>query len=83
MPVIVRRKQQVADRRRRTQRQSVKSKPFCLCAVGNPEQSHGGAKHRDIEDRLESNREGKRAAVEVNERPEGWGTFDAPAKGAD
>ena len=28
-------------------------------------------------------REGKRAAVDVNERPEGWGTFDAPAKGAD
>ncbi len=28
-------------------------------------------------------REGKRAAVEVNERPEGWGTFNAPAKGAD
>jgi TPP-dependent pyruvate/acetoin dehydrogenase alpha subunit len=28
-------------------------------------------------------REGKRAAVEINERPEGWGTFDAPAKGAD
>ena len=28
-------------------------------------------------------REGKRAAVEVNERPAGWGTFDAPAKGAD
>jgi pyruvate dehydrogenase E1 component alpha subunit/2-oxoisovalerate dehydrogenase E1 component alpha subunit len=27
-------------------------------------------------------REGKRAAVEVNERPAGWGTFDA-AKGAD
>jgi TPP-dependent pyruvate/acetoin dehydrogenase alpha subunit len=28
-------------------------------------------------------REGKRAVVEVHERPEGWGTFDAPAKGAD
>ena len=28
-------------------------------------------------------REGKRAVVDVNERPEGWGTFDAPAKGAD
>ena len=28
-------------------------------------------------------REGKRTAVEVNERPVGWGTFDAPAKGAD
>jgi TPP-dependent pyruvate/acetoin dehydrogenase alpha subunit len=28
-------------------------------------------------------REGKRAAVEVNERPAGWGTFDAPAKGAE
>jgi pyruvate dehydrogenase E1 component alpha subunit/2-oxoisovalerate dehydrogenase E1 component alpha subunit len=28
-------------------------------------------------------REGKRAAVEVSERPAGWGTFDAPAKGAD
>jgi pyruvate dehydrogenase E1 component alpha subunit/2-oxoisovalerate dehydrogenase E1 component alpha subunit len=28
-------------------------------------------------------REGKRAAVDVNERPAGWGTFDAPAKGAD
>ena len=28
-------------------------------------------------------REGKRVAVEVNERPAGWGTFDAPAKGAD
>jgi pyruvate dehydrogenase E1 component alpha subunit/2-oxoisovalerate dehydrogenase E1 component alpha subunit len=28
-------------------------------------------------------REGKRAVVETNERPEGWGTFDAPAKGAD
>jgi TPP-dependent pyruvate/acetoin dehydrogenase alpha subunit len=28
-------------------------------------------------------REGGRAAVEVNERPAGWGTFDAPAKGAD
>jgi pyruvate dehydrogenase E1 component alpha subunit/2-oxoisovalerate dehydrogenase E1 component alpha subunit len=28
-------------------------------------------------------REGKSAAVETNERPEGWGTFDAPARGAD
>ena len=28
-------------------------------------------------------REGKRAVVDTNERPEGWGTFDAPAKGAD
>lgn len=28
-------------------------------------------------------REGKRAAVDVNERPAGWGTFDAPARGAD
>ena len=28
-------------------------------------------------------REGKRAAVETNERPASWGTFDAPAKGAD
>jgi TPP-dependent pyruvate/acetoin dehydrogenase alpha subunit len=28
-------------------------------------------------------REGKRAVVDSNERPEGWGTFDAPAKGAD
>jgi TPP-dependent pyruvate/acetoin dehydrogenase alpha subunit len=28
-------------------------------------------------------REGRRAAVDTNERPEGWGTFDAPAKGAD
>jgi pyruvate dehydrogenase E1 component alpha subunit/2-oxoisovalerate dehydrogenase E1 component alpha subunit len=28
-------------------------------------------------------REGKRAAVDVNERAAGWGTFDAPAKGAD
>lgn len=28
-------------------------------------------------------REGKRAAVDINERPSGWGTFDAPAKGAD
>jgi len=28
-------------------------------------------------------REGKRAAVDVNERPAGWGTFDSPAKGAD
>ncbi|HET9685520.1 MAG TPA: thiamine pyrophosphate-dependent dehydrogenase E1 component subunit alpha [Gemmatimonadaceae bacterium] len=28
-------------------------------------------------------REGKRAAVDVNERPAGWGTFDTPAKGAD
>ena len=28
-------------------------------------------------------REGKRAVVDVHERPEGWGTFDAPAKGAD
>ena len=27
-------------------------------------------------------REGKRAAVDVNERPAGWGTFDAPAPGA-
>lgn len=27
-------------------------------------------------------RAGKRAAVDVNERPEGWGTFDAPAIGA-
>jgi len=26
-------------------------------------------------------RAGKRAAVDVNERPAGWGTFDAPAKG--
>jgi len=28
-------------------------------------------------------REGKRSAVDSHERPEGWGTFDAPAKGAD
>jgi pyruvate dehydrogenase E1 component alpha subunit/2-oxoisovalerate dehydrogenase E1 component alpha subunit len=28
-------------------------------------------------------REGKRAAVEVNERAAGWGTFDAPAKGGE
>src|SRR4051794_6871990 len=28
-------------------------------------------------------REGKRAVVDTNERPEGWGTFDAPGKGAD
>jgi TPP-dependent pyruvate/acetoin dehydrogenase alpha subunit len=28
-------------------------------------------------------REGKRAVVDEHERPEGWGTFDAPAKGAD
>ena len=28
-------------------------------------------------------REGRRAVVDVHERPEGWGTFDAPAKGAD
>jgi pyruvate dehydrogenase E1 component alpha subunit/2-oxoisovalerate dehydrogenase E1 component alpha subunit len=28
-------------------------------------------------------REGKAAVVESHERPEGWGTFDAPAKGAD
>jgi pyruvate dehydrogenase E1 component alpha subunit/2-oxoisovalerate dehydrogenase E1 component alpha subunit len=28
-------------------------------------------------------REGKRAAVDTNERPASWGTFDAPAKGAD
>lgn len=28
-------------------------------------------------------REGKRAAVESNERPQSWGTYDAPAKGAD
>ena len=28
-------------------------------------------------------REGKRAVVERNERPDGWGTFDAPSKGAD
>jgi pyruvate dehydrogenase E1 component alpha subunit/2-oxoisovalerate dehydrogenase E1 component alpha subunit len=28
-------------------------------------------------------REGKRSAVETNERPEGWGTFDAPGRGAD
>jgi TPP-dependent pyruvate/acetoin dehydrogenase alpha subunit len=28
-------------------------------------------------------REGQRSAVDTNERPEGWGTFDAPAKGAD
>jgi len=28
-------------------------------------------------------RDGKRAVVETNERPQGWGTFDAPAKGAD
>ena len=28
-------------------------------------------------------REGKSAVVEANERPASWGTFDAPAKGAD
>jgi TPP-dependent pyruvate/acetoin dehydrogenase alpha subunit len=28
-------------------------------------------------------REGLRAVVDTNERPEGWGTFDAPAKGSD
>ncbi len=28
-------------------------------------------------------REGKRAAVDVNERAAGWGTFDAPAKGGE
>jgi TPP-dependent pyruvate/acetoin dehydrogenase alpha subunit len=28
-------------------------------------------------------REGKRAVVEQSERPSSWGTFDAPAKGAD
>jgi pyruvate dehydrogenase E1 component alpha subunit/2-oxoisovalerate dehydrogenase E1 component alpha subunit len=28
-------------------------------------------------------REGKGAVVDAHERPEGWGTFDAPAKGAD
>ena len=28
-------------------------------------------------------REGKRAVVETSERPSSWGTFDAPAKGAD
>ncbi|MEO6527418.1 MAG: thiamine pyrophosphate-dependent dehydrogenase E1 component subunit alpha [Gemmatimonadaceae bacterium] len=28
-------------------------------------------------------REGKRAAVDANERPQSWGTFEAPAKGAD
>jgi pyruvate dehydrogenase E1 component alpha subunit/2-oxoisovalerate dehydrogenase E1 component alpha subunit len=28
-------------------------------------------------------REGKRAAVDTNERPASWGTFEAPAKGAD
>ena len=28
-------------------------------------------------------REGKRAVVEESERPSSWGTFDAPAKGAD
>jgi TPP-dependent pyruvate/acetoin dehydrogenase alpha subunit len=28
-------------------------------------------------------REGKRAAVDSSERPQGWGTFDSPAKGAD
>ena len=28
-------------------------------------------------------REGKSAVVEAHERPDGWGTFDAPAKGAD
>ena len=28
-------------------------------------------------------REGKSAAVESNERPSSWGTYDAPAKGAD
>jgi pyruvate dehydrogenase E1 component alpha subunit/2-oxoisovalerate dehydrogenase E1 component alpha subunit len=28
-------------------------------------------------------REGKRAVVEKSERPSSWGTFDAPAKGAD
>ena len=28
-------------------------------------------------------REGKRDAVEVHERPEGWGSYDAPARGAD
>ena len=28
-------------------------------------------------------REGKRAAVEVNERAAGWGTFDAPARGGE
>jgi TPP-dependent pyruvate/acetoin dehydrogenase alpha subunit len=28
-------------------------------------------------------REGKATVVDAHERPEGWGTFDAPAKGAD
>ena len=28
-------------------------------------------------------RAGKREAVDVHERPEGWGTYDAPARGAD
>jgi len=28
-------------------------------------------------------REGKRAAVDVNERAAGWGTFDAPARGGE
>jgi len=28
-------------------------------------------------------REGKGTVVDAHERPEGWGTFDAPAKGAD
>jgi len=28
-------------------------------------------------------REGKRDVVDVHERPEGWGTYDAPARGAD
>jgi pyruvate dehydrogenase E1 component alpha subunit/2-oxoisovalerate dehydrogenase E1 component alpha subunit len=28
-------------------------------------------------------REGKSTVVDAHERPEGWGTFDAPAKGAD
>ena len=28
-------------------------------------------------------REGKSTVVDSHERPEGWGTFDAPAKGAD
>jgi TPP-dependent pyruvate/acetoin dehydrogenase alpha subunit len=28
-------------------------------------------------------REGQRGVVDVHERPEGWGTYDAPARGAD
>jgi len=28
-------------------------------------------------------RAGKREAVDVHERPEGWGTYDSPARGAD